>query len=87
VKRLKLSWSQMKTVAVVLVAWFVSHGTALAEKALQPAAKAAEGGGGSYILAYALVLLGVGLGLLFVCRASVRRDRAGPEHYDASKAI
>lgn len=63
--------------------WLVAHGTTLA----QGAAKPPENDGGSYVLSYALVLLGIGLGLLLVCRPSHRRDRARPEVYDESKAL
>jgi hypothetical protein len=40
---------------------------------------------GEYVTSYALVLAGVGLGLLLVCRTSNRRDRARPEQYEESK--
>ena len=42
-------------------------------------------GSGEYVTSYALVLAGVGLGLLLVCRTSNRRDRARPEQYEESK--
>jgi len=37
--------------------------------------------GGSYVLSYFLVLVGVGVGMLAVCRPSGRRDRAKNAQY------
>ncbi len=78
---LQLVWQGGKLAIFTMTGWLAVHGTALAEQA----AKKKDGEGGSYVASYALVLLGVGLGLLFVCRASRRRDRARPEQYDESK--
>jgi hypothetical protein len=64
-----------------MTGWLAVHGTALA----QGAQNAGDTGGGPYVVSYALVLLGVGLGMLLVCRASRRRDRAKPEAYDETK--
>ena len=61
--------------------WLAVHGTALAQAVSQTEDK----GGGSYVLPYFLVILGVGLGLLLVCRSSHRRDRARPEQYDETR--
>jgi hypothetical protein len=68
---------------LTLSGWLAAQGAALA----QEAAKQPENAGGSYVFSYALVILGVGLGLLLVCRPSHRRDRAKPEVYDESKAL
>ena len=46
-----------------------------------PPPKATGGGANQYLVSYAIVLLGVGLGLLLVCNSSRRRDRAAPEKY------
>jgi SNF family Na+-dependent transporter len=69
-------------------AWLLRAGFATAMAWLGPVAvtvaQAAEEeseGGGDYALPYALVILGIGLGLLVVCRESGRRDRAKPEQY------
>jgi hypothetical protein len=79
---LQLVWQWGRLALCTMTGWLAVHGTALAEQA----AKTKEGEGGSYVLPYALVILGVGLGLLLVCRSSHRRDRARPEQYDESKA-
>ena len=34
---------------------------------------------------YGLVILGIGLGMLLVCRSSNRRDRARPEQYEETR--
>jgi hypothetical protein len=72
-----------KTVCVAMTAWLTLHSVVWA----QAPVVAQSSGGGSYVASYALVLLGIGLGLLLVCRSSRRRDRARPEIYDESKAV
>jgi hypothetical protein len=84
-KYVKLLWREARNAAFVLAGWLAVHGTALA--ALQQEEKKAEGGGGSYVLPYALVILGIALGLLVVCRPSHRRDRAKPEQYDEKNLL
>jgi hypothetical protein len=37
--------------------------------------------GGSWVFSYFLVLLGIILGMIVVCRSSSRRDRVRPESY------
>ena len=37
----------------------------------------------TYVMAYFLVIFGVALGMLFVCRSSNRRERARPEQFEA----
>lgn len=76
-------WRGGKLAFFVLSGWLAMHGAALA----QAANEKKDSGSGSYVASYAIVLLGVGLGLLLVCRATHRRDRARPENYDESKAI
>jgi len=78
----KMVWRKARIAAFALVGWLAVHGAALAA---QPAATKEDNGGGSYVLPYAIVLLGVGLGMLFVCRSSNRRERAKPEQYEESK--
>ena len=60
--------------------------TALAQ-ATQTASNASTTGSGAYVFGYGLVMLGIVLGLLFVCRTSSRRDRARPEVYGQPKVI
>jgi hypothetical protein len=60
--------------------------------AVQAWAQQTGGGGGEdrgakpWVLPYALVLLGVGLGMLLICRPSKRRERAKPEQYEGQDA-
>jgi hypothetical protein len=72
-----------KTGLFAMIGWWTIHGVALAQ-ATEPK-KEAEGG--SYVLSYMLVVLAIALGLMGVCRASQRRDRARSEHYDQSKSV
>lgn len=81
------------------VTWFALWGMAMAQAPVpvpgqpgQPMGMRPGGmmpkkpeGSGEYVTSYALVLAGVGLGLLLVCRTSNRRDRARPEQYEESK--
>jgi SNF family Na+-dependent transporter len=81
-KYLRLLGRGGKLVFFTTACWLVVHGTVLA----QVPPKKEETGGGSYVLPYMLVLLGIGLGMLCVCRSSGRRDRAKPEQYEEAKA-
>jgi hypothetical protein len=40
----------------------------------------------TYVMAYMLVIFGVALGMLLVCRSSNRRERAKPEQFGESKS-
>ena len=80
---LKVFGRGVRSVALAAIGWLALHGAALAA---QPGQKT-DNKGGSYVASYALVLLGVGLGLMLVCRASHRRDRARPEQYDETKVL
>jgi hypothetical protein len=82
-KYLRLLWRGGRLVFFTTAGWLAIHGTVLA----QAAPKKDEKAGGSYVLAYMLVLLGIGLGMLCVCRSSGRRERAKPEAYDEAKTV
>jgi len=62
--------------------WSALAAAALAQgrKMTPPAEEPKEA---SWLFAYALVVLGIGLGLLIVCRPSWRRERAKPQDYEA----
>ena len=79
------SWRKLNLLALAAVYWMTVHGAAWA----QAAEPADEGGGGagSWLLPYALVVLCVGLGMLFVCRSAKRRARAKPEEYKSAGLI
>lgn len=69
------------TTKILGLTWFLlvaDHGTAWAQAVVQEKEKS----GGSWLLSYGLVALGVGLGMLFVLKSSHRRDRAEPEKYE-----
>ena len=61
------------------VCWAAVYSTALAQETEK------KSGGGSWMLAYGLVFLGVGLGMLLVCRSSRRRDRLKPTMFAKSQ--
>ncbi|MEN6407635.1 MAG: hypothetical protein ABFC77_14340 [Thermoguttaceae bacterium] len=66
-----------------LIGWSTVAAVALAQGP-QPK-QSAPADGNSYVLSYFLVLLGIGLGLVVVCRPGRRRDRAKPEQYDEKR--
>jgi SNF family Na+-dependent transporter len=78
---LRLVYQGGKLAFCTMACWLAVQGMALA----QGLPKKEDNGGGSYVLPYFLLILGVGLGMLLVCRASHRRDRARPESYDETK--
>lgn len=80
-RRLNSIWQQGKSAFCTLAGWLLLHNIALAQG--QPQGE--QSSGGTYVVSYMLVLLGVGLGLLVVCRPSGRRDRARPEQYEEGK--
>lgn len=80
-RSLRLAWQGGKLAVCTVMCWLAVYGAALA----QPPEKKVDPNGGSYVVSYSLVLVGVGLGMLVVFRASHRRDRAKPEVYDEQK--
>ncbi|HUT11394.1 MAG TPA: hypothetical protein VMY42_12915 [Thermoguttaceae bacterium] len=58
------------------VCWLALHGTALAAPPQEEGDK-----GAAWFLGYALVVLGIGLGMLFVGRSSRRREEAKKEMF------
>ncbi|MBU4270671.1 MAG: hypothetical protein KKE86_01440 [Planctomycetes bacterium] len=82
----RFRWQALKTALFCLFGWLSIHGFALAQAVKQAEKKSSTTGGGAYVMAYGLVILGATLGLLFVCRSSNRRDRARPEVYGEAKA-
>jgi hypothetical protein len=70
---------------LALTGWLAVYGVAFA----QVKAKQDEGpslGSNTYVMAYLMVIFGVALGMLVVCRSSNRRERAKPEQFNESKA-
>jgi len=77
---------KLNLLALAAVGWMAIHVAALAQAA-EPAEEAGGGGGGPWLMPYALVVLGIGLGMLFVCRSAKRRARAKPEEYKSAGLI
>ena len=78
---LELVWQGGKLALFTMTGWLAVHGAVLA----QGPEKKVDGNAGSYVLPYAVVILGIALGMLCVCRSSGRRDRARPEQYDETR--
>ena len=79
-KRLNLIWRRLSNVAFLFAFWLGMHADAWAAKL--PKKEASSGGGGqTWVAPYALVMLAIGLGMLFVVRSSRRADRAKPQEY------
>lgn len=69
-----------KLFAFAVAGWLLSSGFLFAKDG-----EKSESSGGSWVLSFFLVLLGIVLGMLVVCRTSTRRDRVKPEAYVKDK--
>ena len=67
--------------------WLTMYGAALAAEPTKPSDPTKDLGSGVYVMAYGLVIFGIALGMLFVCRSSNRRERVRPEQFGESKAL
>jgi len=88
VRYLKLFGRKGMVALAALSGWLLAQGVVLAQALKdgsmgRPPASRAAGDDGSYVVPYVIVLVCVGLGVLFACRSSRRRDRARPEDYTA----
>jgi hypothetical protein len=77
-------WRGGRMAFFALAAWLAVYGVALAQ--LDKKKDEPELNSSTYVMAYILVIFGVALGLLLVCRSSNRRERAKPEQYGEVKA-
>jgi hypothetical protein len=82
--RFDAMWRKANLILFALLGWLTVQGTALGQV---PAPKIEDKGGSLYVACYAMVILGVGLGMLVLCRGSNRRDRARPEEYMESAVV
>ncbi|MBN2577902.1 MAG: hypothetical protein JXB10_02845 [Pirellulales bacterium] len=83
-KRLwKIVWTGCQRIVLVWGCWAMS---ASAVWARGEAEKSARSNTQGWILPYILVVLGIALGMLVVCKSSGRRDRAKPEGYGEGKS-
>jgi hypothetical protein len=78
-------WPVAKAALGALVVWLALAGAVLAQMPAQNKPAADTAGGGLWVFAYFVVILGIAAGLLFVCRSGGRRDRARPEQYGEAK--
>ncbi len=85
-KSLQLLWRGGRLAFFMIVGWLALQAPVLAQNydpvAARDVVKKKEPG--EFVLSYALVMAGIALGLLVVCRPSLRRDRARPEQYEES---
>ena len=79
---LRRFWRAGRTAVLAMVGWLAVCGVAAAQPGRPTPAPAPSINSMTYVMAYGLVILGVGLGMLFVCRSSNRRERARPEQYE-----
>jgi hypothetical protein len=78
-------WRSGRIAVFSLIGWLAAYGAAMAQQPAKPQTESV--GGGTYVMAYFLVLFGIALGMLFVCRPSNRRERAKPEEFVGSKMV
>jgi hypothetical protein len=79
--RMQNIWRRGRLFFLGFLGWLAVQGTVFAN----PPQLKEEPRGGSYVMAYGLVILAIALGLMAVLRPSRRRDRAKPEVYDEIK--
>ena len=80
-------WRGGRIALFALAGWLTLCGAALAAEPTKPSDPTKDIGSGVYVMAYGLVIFGIALGMLFVCRSSNRRERARPEQFVESKAF
>ena len=80
-------WRAGRIAVLALVGWLAIYGAAAAQQ--QPAKPNVVPtlNSTTYVFAYFLVIFGIALGMLFVCRSSNRRERAKPEQFVGSKMV
>jgi len=66
---------------VLVAGWLAATATWAQAQKLTGKEDATTTATGPYVWAYMLLILGLALGLLVVCRSANRRDRARPEDY------
>ena len=79
-------WRGGRMALCALVGWLALHGAAWAALSTAPSDPTKNLNSSGYVMAYFLVIFGIVLGMLFVCRASNRRERAKTEQFGESKA-
>jgi heme/copper-type cytochrome/quinol oxidase subunit 2 len=80
------TWRASRIALFALAGWLMIHDAALAVQPAKPNPSETINSN-VYVLAYILVILGIALGMLFVCRPSNRRDRAKPEQFGETKSL
>jgi H+/gluconate symporter-like permease len=77
-------WRAGRIALFALAGCLIDHAAALAQPpGTKPTPVAGEGVNSTvYVMAYFVVIFGIALGMLFVCRSSGRRERARPEQYE-----
>ncbi len=68
-RNLRAICRNLRIIVLAAVCWLAAYSTAWAQESDR------SGGKAGWIFAYALVILGVVLGMLLVCKSSRRRDR------------
>jgi heme/copper-type cytochrome/quinol oxidase subunit 2 len=77
-------WRGGHIACFALASWLAVYGIALAQ-APQPKKDEPQLNSTVYVMAYMIVIFGIALGMLLVCRSSNRRDRAKPEQFGEAK--
>ncbi len=82
--RLRTILQSVRCAALVAVCWLSYHAGSFALAAADTEKEVPGAKGSKWVIPYALVIFGIGLGLLVVLHASRRRDRARPQTYEGS---
>jgi heme/copper-type cytochrome/quinol oxidase subunit 2 len=77
-------WRSGRIAVLALLGWLTIYSAASAQPPAKPNIVPTLNST-TYVFAYFLVIFGIALGMLFVCRSSNRRERAKPEQFVGTK--
>lgn len=77
-------WLAGRVVLLALVGWLSFGEAAWAQVASKPPPPRPLNSM-TYVMAYFIVIFGIALGMLIVCRSSNRREKLRPEQYESKK--
>ena len=81
--RMHSIWRTVKVLGLAAAVWVAVHGHALAGPGPKvPQAPTSGESSHSWVFPYFLVIMGIGVGMIMVCRSSRRSERAKPKQYE-----
>ena len=77
-------WRAGRIAVLAVLGWLMIYSAASAQPPAKPNIVPTLNSS-TYVFAYFLVIFGIAMGMLFVCRSSNRRERAKPEQFVGAK--